>query len=76
MNSNYRSLRLLTRFGTAISIAAGVMVPVTTAWAMQSWGWSWPLFAMSLIGGGFAGFFLKVVAELTQVIVEMLLPNP
>lgn len=73
--SNYRALRTLTKFGTVIAVATGLMIPVGLVWAMLSTQWSWPLLVLSVVGGVFAGFFVKVIAELTQVIVQMLLPG-
>jgi len=65
----------MTKFGTAISVAAGFFVPICVSWAMVTYGWSWGLFVFSILGGLFVAFMLKVVAELTQVIADMLLPN-
>lgn len=65
----------MTKYGTAIAVSAGAFVPACAAWALATYGWNWILFLFSVLGGLFAAFMLKVVAELTQVIVDMLLPN-
>jgi hypothetical protein len=73
--TDYRALRSFTKFGTGLAVAAGLFIPAVAFGLMQMWEWNWPLFGLSVIVGGFAGFLVKVLAELAQVIVDMLLPR-
>lgn len=74
--ADFWALRLFTRFGTALAVAVALAIPgaaLLCAWTGGFIGWQGV--AASAAAGCFAGFFLKVFADLTRVIVEMLLPS-
>jgi hypothetical protein len=71
----YRALRAFTKFGTAIAIGVGLAIPSLALLAMAATVWSWLILIVSIATGCLAAFFLKVLVDLAQVIVDMLLPN-
>jgi hypothetical protein len=74
--TQYTALRSFTKFGTPLAFVVAVLVPVGAGAAMQYLGaWNWLLFLVAVVVGAVAGFLLKVLAELAQVIVDMLLPR-
>ena len=72
---DYWALRSFTKHGARASIAAGLLFPLVAGLVMLASAWSWALFAAALIAGAAFGYFVKIFAELAQVIVEMLLPS-
>ena len=74
--SDYWALRIFTKFGTVIALAAAFVVPIAVAWAMALSSWNWPIFTAAIAAGLIVGFLTKVFSELARVIVDMLLPMP
>jgi hypothetical protein len=71
----YQTLRLFTKYGTAIAVIVGVSLPLAALLAMALNGAGILLVLLSIPVGCFAGFVMKVFSDLAQVIVEMLLPS-
>ena len=74
MDQNYPVLNFIARHGMAIALL-GAALPVAAAlWHVAAGGfWGWLLAGAA---GGFFGFLLiKSYVELTQLIIEMLLPK-
>lgn len=75
MNENrYPVLNFIARYGVAIALL-GAAVPLAAAiWHVAAGGgWHWLLAGAA--GGGFGFLLIKSYVELTQLIIEMLLPK-
>lgn len=74
--TDFWALRLFTRFGTVLAAAVALGIPAAALlYGSSVSAIGWQFVAVSAVAGLVAGFFLKVFADLTRVIVEMLLPS-
>ena len=72
--NRYPVLNFIARHGMAIALLGGALPLAGAIWHVAAGGfWAW--LVAGAAGGGFAFLLIKSYVELTQLIIEMLLPK-
>lgn len=71
----YPAVRFMVAHGRKLAIPVGLALPVLAlvGIALADWHWLWAVAALA--AGTVLGFVVRVFAELTQIIADMLLPQ-
>jgi hypothetical protein len=72
---NYPSVRLLVGYGRSLSILAGFGIYLFLLFGVVLAHWHWIWIPGGLFLGAFAGFLIRTLSELSQIIVDMLMPE-
>ena len=71
----YPAVRLMVAHGRALAIVVGVAVPAVAVLGILLADWHWIWGPAALLAGVVIGFVFRTFVELTQIIVDMLLPQ-
>ena len=72
---NHPAVAFLLRHGKALAIAVGLGVAFAPVLGAALAGWQWPWALAGVGAGAFAGFLVRVLADLARLVVDMLLPD-
>jgi len=71
----YTAVRLVTKHGTRLALAAGAALPLLALLGLLVAGWHWVWLPVAAVAGVAVWFLFRLIAELTRIICEMLLPQ-
>jgi len=71
----YPAVQFMVAHGRKLSILFGLALPFLVALGIVFAGWHWVWGAAAIVAGIGFGFAFRTLAELTQIIADMLLPQ-
>ena len=71
----YPAVQFMVAHGRKLSILVGLALPFLVALGIVFAGWHWVWGAAAIVAGIGFGFAFRTLAELTQIIADMLLPQ-